>query len=139
MGLGIIFMGMSKMGFKTRLFRKPGSFISSRHCACALSRAEALRRRFGARVALKTRGAIMPRMNRAALALAFLFASSCPSATQTLTCEPSSPTLSHCWGDHGRTVITEERSGDCVHGHDDRGRSWTTWDHNGRTYTRPTR
>jgi hypothetical protein len=41
---------------------------------------------------------------------------------------------------HGDTVVAdEERSGDYVHGHDNRGRGWTDWDCNGRTYVWPTR
>jgi hypothetical protein len=47
--------------------------------------------------------------------------------------------IRHCWDERGDTVITEERSGDYVHGHDNYGRAWTTWEHNGRAYTWPTR
>jgi hypothetical protein len=50
-----------------------------------------------------------------------------------LTCEPASVTLSHCWSDHGY-LSTEERSGEYIHGHDNAGRSWTIWQHDGRSY-----
>jgi hypothetical protein len=31
----------------------------------------------------------------------------------------------HCWGSHGNAVVTEERSGEYAHGHDDQGHTWT--------------
>ena len=56
---------------------------------------------------------------------------------QTLTCETSGDRR-HCFDHHGYES-TEERSGDYTHGHDNQGRAWTTWEHDGRTYTWPTR
>ena len=70
-----------------------------------------------------------------ALALAL---STAPALEQsTLTCETQGDRR-HCFDHHGY-LSTEERSGDYVHGHDNRGHGWTTWDHNGRTYVWPTR
>jgi hypothetical protein len=62
-----------------------------------------------------------------ALAAAPLFAG-------MLTCETRGDTR-HCWDERGNTAVTEERSGDYVHGHDNQGRAWTTWEHDGRTTT----
>jgi hypothetical protein len=56
--------------------------------------------------------------------------------TPTLTCETSGA-YRHCFDHHGYES-TEERSGDYVHGRDNRGGAWTTWEHDGRTYTWPT-
>jgi hypothetical protein len=63
-----------------------------------------------------------------------------PAAAQTpaLTCETQGDRR-HCWNEHGDTVITEERSGEYVHGRDNRGGAWATWEHDGRTYTWLTR
>jgi hypothetical protein len=41
--------------------------------------------------------------------------------------------------DHGNTVFIEERSGEYVHGRDNQGRAWRTWQHDGRTETWPMR
>jgi hypothetical protein len=71
-----------------------------------------------------------------AVALA-LFLLTGPALGQTLTCETQGA-VSHCFDHHGYET-TEERSGDYVHGHDNRGRTWTTWEHDGRMYTWPTR
>jgi hypothetical protein len=60
-----------------------------------------------------------------------------PSLGQTLTCETQGDRR-HCFDHHGY-LSTEERSGDYVHGWDNQGRAWTTWEHDGRTYTWPTR
>jgi hypothetical protein len=56
--------------------------------------------------------------------------------TPTLTCETRGD-IRHCFDHHGYES-TEERSGDYVHGRDNRGGAWTTWEHNGHTYTWPT-
>jgi hypothetical protein len=59
------------------------------------------------------------------------------SLSQTLTCETSGG-YRHCFDHHGY-LSTEERSGDYVHGWDNQGRRWTTWEHDARTYTWPRR
>ena len=59
------------------------------------------------------------------------------SAGPTLTCETRGD-IRHCFDHHGYES-TEERSGDYVHGWDSQGRRWTTWEHDGRTCTWPTR
>jgi hypothetical protein len=69
-----------------------------------------------------------------ALALAIVTG---PALGQNLTCETRGD-IRHCLDHHGFET-TEERSGDYVHGHDNRGRAWTTWEHDGRTYKWPTR
>jgi hypothetical protein len=69
-----------------------------------------------------------------ALALAMIVGQ---SLAQILTCETSGA-YRHCFDHHGY-LSTEERSGDNVHGHDSQGRAWTTWQHDGRTTTWPTR
>jgi hypothetical protein len=74
----------------------------------------------------------MMRIVSLALALAAAFAG------PTLTCETRGDT-SHCWDERGNIVIVEERSGDNIHGHDNQGRAWTTWVHNGRAETWSTR
>ena len=72
------------------------------------------------------------------LALALAFAMTGPSLKgQTLTCDISG-SHRHCF-DHYGYLSTEERSGDYVHGWDSEGHTWTTWEHDGRTYTWPTR
>jgi hypothetical protein len=70
-----------------------------------------------------------------ALALALMAA---PAFAGTLTCETQGDRR-HCWNEHGDTVVTEERSGDYVHGHDNRGGAWTEWRQGERTYVWPTR
>jgi hypothetical protein len=62
-----------------------------------------------------------------------------PALAQTppLTCETRGA-YRHCFDHHGYES-TEELSGDYVHGHDNQGRTWTTWDHDGRSETWPTR
>jgi hypothetical protein len=61
------------------------------------------------------------------------------SLGQTLTCEISGAGhIAHCFDHHGYES-TEERSGDYVHGHANRGRAWTEWRRGDRTYTWPTR
>jgi hypothetical protein len=73
------------------------------------------------------------------LALAFVLTAFPASAEQpTLTCETRGD-IRRCWDDHGNTVVTEERSGEYVHGRDNRGGAWTTWEHGGRRETWPTR
>jgi hypothetical protein len=67
--------------------------------------------------------------------LSFALAAAPASAWSTLT----RGDVRHCWDERGNTVITEERSGDYVHGHDNQGRAWTMWEHNGRACTWPTR
>jgi hypothetical protein len=59
------------------------------------------------------------------------------SLAQTLTCETRSDTR-HYFDHHGYES-TEERRGGYVHGWDSEGHAWTTWEHDGRTYTWPTR
>ena len=71
------------------------------------------------------------------LALALAFAMTGPSLGQTLTCDIGG-SHRHCF-DHYGYLSTEERSGDYVHGWDSEAHTWTTWEHNGRTYTWPTR
>ena len=73
-----------------------------------------------------------------ALALASLIATA-PALAQPsgLTCETSGA-YRHCFDHHGY-LSTEERSGDYVHGWDSEGHAWTTWEHDGRTTTWPTR
>jgi hypothetical protein len=44
----------------------------------------------------------------------------------------------HCFDHHGY-LSTEEQSGEYVHGWDSHGHRWTTWEHDGRAYTWPTR
>jgi hypothetical protein len=58
--------------------------------------------------------------------------------TPTLICETHGD-IRHCWNERGETVVIEERSGEYGHGHDNRGGAWTTWEHDGRTETWPTR
>jgi hypothetical protein len=60
-----------------------------------------------------------------------------PVQAQTLTCETQGD-RTHCFDHHGY-LSTEERRGDYVRGHDTLGRAWTTWQHDGRTTTWPTR
>jgi hypothetical protein len=72
----------------------------------------------------------------AALLAALL--SAAPAPAETLRCEARGD-IRHCWNEHGDTVVTEERSGDYTHGHDNEGHAWTTWQHDGRTETWPTR
>jgi hypothetical protein len=75
---------------------------------------------------------------RPVLVLAFaLWAAPALAQPSGLTCETRGD-IRHCWDKYGNTVLTEERSGDYVHGHD-RGGAWTTWEHDGRTETWPTR
>jgi hypothetical protein len=69
------------------------------------------------------------------LALALAPAPAWPE--QTLTCETSGA-YRLCFDHHGYES-TEQRSGDYTHGWDSKGHAWTTWDHNGHTYTWPTR
>jgi hypothetical protein len=71
-----------------------------------------------------------------AMALAIALATT-PARAGELTCEMRGD-IRHCFDHHGYES-TEERSGDYVHGHDNRGRAWTTWEHDGRTETWPTR
>jgi len=52
--------------------------------------------------------------------LAFALAAAPASAGPTLTCETQGD-IRHCWDDRGNTVIAAERSGDYVHGRDNRG------------------
>jgi hypothetical protein len=73
-----------------------------------------------------------------ALAFASLVAATPASAQPpTLTCETRGA-YRHCFDHHGYES-TEERSGDYVHGWDNRGKAWTTWEHDGRAETWPTR
>jgi hypothetical protein len=65
-----------------------------------------------------------------ALALAIVTG---PVLGQSLTCEAHGD-LTRCFSHQGYET-TEERSGDYVHGHDNRGRAWSEWAHDGRTYT----
>jgi hypothetical protein len=44
------------------------------------------------------------------------------SAEPMLTCETRGD-VRHCWDERGNAVITEERSGDYVRGHDNEGRA----------------
>jgi hypothetical protein len=75
---------------------------------------------------------------RLILALALVLAAAPAVAqTPTLTCETRGD-IRHCFDHHGYES-TEERSRDYVHGRDNRGAAWTTWEHDGRTYTWPTR
>jgi hypothetical protein len=60
-----------------------------------------------------------------------------PATAQTITCETQHD-IRECWNEHGETVITEERSREYTYGHNNQGHAWTTWEHNGRTYTWPT-
>jgi hypothetical protein len=71
------------------------------------------------------------------LALAFALAATSPSLAQTVTCEANG-SYRHCL-DHRGYLSTEERRGDYVHGWDNQGHAWTTWEHDGRSYTWPTR
>ena len=71
-----------------------------------------------------------------ALALALVLTGG-PSPGQTLTCETSGA-YRRCFDHHGY-LATEERGGHYVHGWDSEGHAWTTWEHDGRTYTWPTR
>jgi hypothetical protein len=72
------------------------------------------------------------------LALTFALAAAPALAqTGTLTCEQSGDRR-HCFDHHGYEA-TEERSGDYVHGHNYQGHAWTRWQHDGRTYTWPSR
>jgi hypothetical protein len=71
------------------------------------------------------------------LALALGLVVTGPAVGQSLTCETSG-SYRHCFDHHGY-LSTEERSGDYVHGWDSQGRRWTTWEHDGRTCTWPTR
>jgi hypothetical protein len=71
------------------------------------------------------------------VALAFALVAAPASAGPTLTCETSGA-YRHCFDHHGY-ASAEERSGDYVHGRDSQGHAWTTWEHNGRTETWPTR
>jgi hypothetical protein len=70
--------------------------------------------------------------------LAFALAVTGTALAQTLTCETRGD-IRHCWNEHGDTVVTEERSRDYTHGHDNRGHAWTEWRRGDRTYTWPTR
>jgi hypothetical protein len=70
------------------------------------------------------------------LAFAFVLAAA-PASAGTLTCDTRGD-IRRCF-DHRVYESTEERSRDYVHGWDNQGRAWTTWEHNGRTYTWPTR
>jgi hypothetical protein len=69
--------------------------------------------------------------------LAALLGHARAALAQTLTCETSGA-YRHCF-DHRGYESTEERRGDYVHGWDSNGRRWTTWEHDGRTVTWPTR
>jgi hypothetical protein len=71
------------------------------------------------------------------LALVLVAGAVSPRAESSLTCETRGD-IRHCFDDHGHES-TEERSGDYVHGHDNQGRAWTTWEHDGRTDTWQTR
>jgi len=75
-----------------------------------------------------------PRVRSLAIAL---FAVTGPSLAQTMTCEVSG-SYRRCF-DHRGYLSTEERSGDYTHGWDSTGHAWTTWEHDGRAYTWPTR
>jgi hypothetical protein len=61
-----------------------------------------------------------------------------PACAGTLTCEAQGDRR-HCWNERGETVVTKERQGEHVHGHDNRGGAWTTWTHDGHTETWLTR
>jgi hypothetical protein len=61
-----------------------------------------------------------------------------PSHGQTLTCEISGA-YRHCFDHHGYESTEQQSPGGYTHGWDNRGRTWTTWEHDGRTYTWPTR
>jgi hypothetical protein len=75
-------------------------------------------------------------MTRRRLALALVMTGG-RALAQTLTCETSGA-YRHCFDHHGYES-TEERRGDYVHGWDSNGHRWTTWEHDGRTYTWPAR
>jgi hypothetical protein len=74
------------------------------------------------------------------LALAFALVAATPASAgpPTLTCETRGD-IRHCWNERGDTVLTEERSGDYTHGHDNHGHAWTEWRRGDRTYTWPSR
>jgi hypothetical protein len=73
-----------------------------------------------------------------ALALALALAVTGPSLAQTVTCETSGA-YRHCFDYHGYLSTEEQSPGGYVHGWDSEGRRWTTWEHDGRAYTWPTR
>jgi hypothetical protein len=74
-----------------------------------------------------------------ALTLALALAISGPSLAQTLTCETNGA-YRHCWNERGNTVTEERLPGsEYTHGWDREGHAWTTWEHDGRTETWPTR
>jgi hypothetical protein len=68
--------------------------------------------------------------------IAFLLCAGSPALAGELACEAQGD-IRHCFDHHGYES-TEERSGEYVHGHDNRGHAWTTWEHGGRTTTWPT-
>jgi hypothetical protein len=72
------------------------------------------------------------------LALAFALATAPAAAGQTLTCETRGDTR-HCFDHHGYLSTEERGAGGYTHGWDNEGHRWTTWEHDGRATTWPTR
>jgi hypothetical protein len=70
-------------------------------------------------------------MTRRLVAPAFaLVAVPALAQTPTLTCEMRGD-IRHCFDHHGYESTEQRSPGGYVHGWDNRGGAWTTWDHNG--------
>jgi hypothetical protein len=74
---------------------------------------------------------------RRVLFLALALTAAPAAAGEMLTCETQGDRR-HCFDQHGY-LSTEERSGDYVHGWNNRRGAWTEWEHDGRTYSWPSR
>jgi hypothetical protein len=75
-----------------------------------------------------------------ALAAALILGVVLPALAQTpsLTCETSG-SYRHCFNHQGYDSTEQQSPGGYVHGWDNRGHAWTTWDHNGVSTTWTTR